>query len=248
MGRARSEVSRPRSRAADAGSVGKIPGLWCRRGPAHNSADVESTRASEVARAPVAWLGPVAAGLLVSAAAGALVFSLWPVVGLPARGEPLDAPFLGSWRWFFAVWWPALFPAFTLVHERLVRRARALGRPDGVADRARRWDRWSYGLLPVFLVTMVAWQAVGGWRWTLATFYVVVLAGKVVAALVVEMRMRAAPPHPDRVPGDGASGSLVWLPFAVRAPEERRVLSRGGRRRPGSPQPAPGVSDSAGNL
>ncbi|MGH7321027.1 MAG: hypothetical protein ACRELA_15555 [Candidatus Rokuibacteriota bacterium] len=117
------------------------------------------------------WLLAVA----VPAGAGWLIFHAWEPLGLPARGGPLDAPFPGLWRWFFAICLPALFPAFSLVHARLVGWSRAGEMSADVARRVRRWDRLSYGFLPLFVVLMAAWQGLGGWRLPFAIFFVGVL-------------------------------------------------------------------------
>jgi hypothetical protein len=114
-----------------------------------------------------------------------LIFFLWPRLGLPPRGLPLDAPFPGSWRWFFAVWLPAMFPAFTLFHERLFRWTDGRERPARAARRARAWDRASYALLPLFLLLMAAWRPIGAWRLPLAAFFVSVLFAKVLGVIIV---------------------------------------------------------------
>jgi hypothetical protein len=132
--------------------------------------------------------GPLLAATLAAAATGTLIFFLWPRFGLPPRGLSLDAPFLGSWRWFFAVWLPAMFPAFTLLHERLLRWTEGRGLPARAARRARAWDRRSYALLPLLLLLMAAWRQIGGWRLPLAAFFVIVLFGKVLAAVIVAYR------------------------------------------------------------
>ena len=122
---------------------------------------------------------------LAAVATGSLIFFLWPRLGLPPRGLPLDAPFPGSWRWFFAVWFPAMFPAFTLLYERLFRWTEGRRLPVRLAQRACVWDGRSYVLLPFFLLLMVASAWKLGWRLPLAAFYVIVLFGKVLGVVVV---------------------------------------------------------------
>jgi hypothetical protein len=124
--------------------------------------------------------------LVAPALAGWLVFVLWDRVGLPPHGDPLDAPFPGLWRWFFAVWLPAMFPAFTLVHAHLWRRAGHA--PPGAAWQAGRWDRRSYVLLPLFLALMLAWPALGAWRLSFAGFYLGTLFAKTLLAVVTVYR------------------------------------------------------------
>jgi hypothetical protein len=173
-------------------------------------------RVPQVAGGSLPRLTPVLAGTLVSAVAGALVHLLWPVVGLPPRGEPLDAPFPGVWRWFFSVWLPVMFPVFTLAHEGLLQRCHAEGLDEAPARRACRWDRWSYALLPAFLVGMTAWPLLerwGGWRWSLAAFYVAVLFGKVLTILIVGSRARVLPPG--RADDRAVGAYLFGIPFAL---------------------------------
>ncbi len=128
------------------------------------------------------------AATAAAAATGVLIFFLWPRLGLPPRGLPLDAPFPGSWRWFFAVWLPALFPAFTLIHERLFRRSEGCEPRLRAARLARAWDRGSYALLPLFLVLMAAWQPIGAWRLPFAVFFMTALFAKVIGAVIVAYR------------------------------------------------------------
>ncbi|MGH7265320.1 MAG: hypothetical protein ACREMB_10765, partial [Candidatus Rokuibacteriota bacterium] len=133
--------------------------------------------------------------LIAPALTGWLVFVLWERVGLPPHGDRLDAPFPGAWQWFFAVWLPAMFPAFTLLHADLWRRA---GRaPAGPARRARRWDRRSYVLLPLFAVLMLSWPALGAWRLPFAGFYLGTLFGKALLAVVTVYRQLEGD-HPPR--------------------------------------------------
>ncbi len=113
-----------------------------------------------------------------AAGAGGLVYALWAPLGLGPDGAPLDAPFPGLWRWFFALWLPGLFVAFTAVHAWLLV-ASGPGGPAAAAARAAwRRDRASYALLPGVLLLMAGATALGGWRWPLAAFYVGVLVAK----------------------------------------------------------------------
>ena len=147
---------------------------------------------------------------LTAAATGLLIFFLWPRLGLPPRGLPLDAPFPGSWRWFFSVWLPAMFLAFTLLHERLFRWTQGRGLSVFSAQRARAWDRGSYALLPLFLLLMAAWRPIGSWRQPLAVFFVGVLFAKVLGAVIVAYRAWiAASEAGSTVP----ARCLFWIAF-----------------------------------
>lgn len=165
-----------------------------------------------------------------------LIFFLWPRLGLPRRGLPLDAPFPGSWRWFFAVWLPAIFPAFTLLHERLLRWTEGRQLPARAARRARAWDRGSYALLLLFLFLMAAWRPIGAWRLPLAAFFVSVLFAKVLGAVIVAYRAWVARPE---------SGSAVEDPAATAAGEtglvgkDRETSHNGDARRAGDTDPLP---------
>jgi hypothetical protein len=166
--------------------------------------------------------GRFLAGALASAVSGTAIFLLWPGLGLPAHGEPLDAPFPGSWRGFFAVWLPALFPAFTLLHERLLRWSAARGLPEGPARRGRAWDRGSYVLLPLFVLLMVTWPAVGSWRLPFALFFVTVLAAKVLAVVLVGYRAWVAAAGREEAEAAGgdplpAGRYLFWTAFLLYA-------------------------------
>jgi hypothetical protein len=170
---------------------------------------------------------------LVAAATGLLIFFLWPRLGLPPRGLPLDAPFPRSWRWFFAVWLPAMFLAFTLLHERLLRWTEGRGLPALAARRARVWDRGSYALLLLFLLLMAAWRPIGAWRQPLAVFFVAVLFAKVCGVVLVAYRAWVTA-------SDG--GSTVPDPTATSPGEpgpigkDREIPSeREARRRPAPP-------------
>lgn len=125
---------------------------------------------------------------VVSAGVAWLAFRLWPALGLPATGDPLDAPFPGLWRWFFALTVPALFPAFTFLHDWLVRWIDAEDLSPRAARLGRLWDRASYGLLLAFPLLMLGWRQLGGWRGPFAAFFLGVLALKVVGVLVTLYR------------------------------------------------------------
>jgi hypothetical protein len=136
---------------------------------------------------------PLWASVALALATGGLIYRLWPHVGLPPRGGPLDAPFPDLWRWFFTIWLPLLYPAFTLAHRTLARRAAGGLLPAAAARGALAWDRVSYLGLPVFLATMVAWRHLGDWRIALGGLYVLLLAAKALG-LVLTLRQAAQSP------------------------------------------------------
>lgn len=152
--------------------------------------------------------------VLASAGTGGLIDLLWAPLGLPPHGGPHDAPFPGLWRWFFAIWLPALFPAFTALHLLLLRASPA-GEPSAaIARAAGRWDRWSYAFLPAFLLLMVAAGQVGRWRLPFAAFFIGVLFAKVLLAVVTLYRGVVLPDRAEGAadpPGLGLHLFLVAL-------------------------------------
>ena len=171
------------------------------------------------------------AGLLaLAAAAGALVAWCWPRFGLPPHGTPGDAPFPGLWAGFFALGLPAAFAAFTAFHVWL-RSAAPPGAAAGVR-RAAWWDGASYGVLPLFLLLMLAGRATGEWRWILAASFVVVVFAK--TALAVTTLYRAvvlADPTPPAADPPALGRLLVavaLLPYALLAPYVATAVSTGG--------------------
>src|SRR5262245_49981199 len=123
-------------------------------------------------RAPMNQARRVLASPVIAAAAAGLTWTLWRGLGLPSGGLPLDAPFRGLWRWVFAVWLPALFPAFTLIHAWLARVAPPRAAPAVAA--AIRWDRRSHLALAALPVWLLAWRGAGSWRLALGVFFVTV--------------------------------------------------------------------------
>jgi hypothetical protein len=136
-----------------------------------------------------------AGSLVVACFTGWLVWRLWALLGLPAGGDPGDAPFPGLWRWFFAVWLPALYPAFTIAHVRLARRV-DLGPAWQATRSALIWDQASYAGLLFFLGAMVEWHRFGDWRLVLGAVYVGLLFAKVLGLVVTVYAVfgRAADP------------------------------------------------------
>ena len=133
---------------------------------------------------------PLASSLVAALLTGWLVHRLWPRLGLPALGHPGDAPFPGLWRWFFAIWVPALFPVFTALHLRLVRLARD-DREAAAANRGLDWDRKSYGGLLLFVLVLLAWRHLGrfvDWRLGLGAVYVGLLFVKTLGLVVTLYR------------------------------------------------------------
>jgi hypothetical protein len=141
-------------------------------------------------------------GATLAAGTGWLVFRLWAVLDLPATGLPGDAPFPGAWRWFFAVWLPALFPAFTALHEVQRSRASDGARAARVIEATSRWDRRSYALLPAFLLLMLGWHGLGSWRMAFGAFFVLVLFAKVGLVLAALYRSSIASAADDTAPSE----------------------------------------------
>src|SRR5262245_34787123 len=164
-------------------------------------------------------------------ATGIIVFGIWPILGLPDRGGPLDAPFPGAWRWVFAVALPALFPAYTAVHVWLAR----VAPPEGAATvaAASRWNRWSHAALPGFVAWMVAWRAMGGWRLALGAFLVTLLFAKTLCLALVLFRVAFGRSEPEddarALPGAAAFLGATALPlYAGLAPYVATAVSTAG--------------------
>ena len=161
-----------------------------------------------------------AASVAIALLTGVLVHRLWPRLGLPALGNPGDAPFPNLWRWFFAIWLPALFPAFTVLHLWL---ARAAGEGQ-VAWSARRglvWDRTSYAGLALFVGAMVAWrrwEPWGDWRLVFGALYIALLFAKT-GGLVVALYRGFVLTGPAR-DGDDDAVSPGWTVDEARGARE----------------------------
>jgi hypothetical protein len=159
------------------------------------------------------------AALVVSTAAGWLIFRLWARFGVPVQGGPLDAPVPGLWRWFFALCLPGLFVGFTGVHGLLIRAAHRGEVPHGVVERALARDRRSYLGLAVFLLALATWRQLGDWRLALGALFVGLLFAKTLALVVALYRGYVLPPGIAERPDDPRSLSrlLVLVPLLVYA-------------------------------
>ena len=179
---------------------------------------------------------------MVALGTGWIVHRLWARLGLPAGGIPGDAPFPGLWRWFFAIWLPLLYPAFTIVHVRLARRAS----PGAAGEAARSglvWDEASYAGLLLFLGAMVEWRHLGDWRLVLGAIYVALLFAKVVGLVVTLYGVFARAVDADGGTGDPRTGgdpeaglTEPWTSREAARPEETWFSAEG------APSEAPGPS------
>jgi len=175
----------------------------------------------------------LALAAVAAAGTGGLVYVFWAPLGLDRGGAPLDAPFPDLWRWFFALWLPGLFLAFTAVHAWLLGASGPGERAAAPARPAWRRDRASYALLPGFLLLMAGANALGGWRWPLAGFYVGVLFLKSLALVATLYRGVVAAAAGDEARRDPrALGRALFLaallPYGFLAPYVVTAVSAGG--------------------